>query len=104
MTTKTLKRPLVGFYATSPRIADAYRIAVKHNKILRRLASIHELGHLTTVHEAVAHTQGLELVALSHADDDNLVLTDARIEPVVSAPSTCFSRSRPRTQTRLPSG
>jgi hypothetical protein len=30
------------------------------------------------------HTQGFEIVVLSHADDDHSVLTDSRIEPVVA--------------------
>lgn len=84
MTTKTLKRPLVGFYATSPRIAHAYRIAVKGNKILSRLAAIHELGHSAVAHEVLTHPHGFEMVVLSHADDDHLVLTDSRVVPVVS--------------------
>jgi uncharacterized protein DUF2442 len=83
MTTKMLKRPLVSFYATSPRIAQAYRNAVKHNKRLGRLAAIHELGY-AVAHEVLAHPHGFEMVVLSHADDDHFVLTDSRVEPVVS--------------------
>jgi len=84
MTTKALKRPLVGFYSTSPRIARAYRSAAKRNKSLARLAVIHELGHAAATHEVLRHAQGFEIVVLSHADDDHFVLTDSRIEPVVS--------------------
>jgi uncharacterized protein DUF2442 len=84
MTIKTLKRPLVGFYSTSPRIAHAYRSAVKRNKSLARLAVLHELGHAAAAHEVLRHAQGFETVVLSHADDDQFVLTDSRIEPVVS--------------------
>jgi len=84
MTTKTMKRPLVGFYPTSPRIAHACRSAVKRNKSLARLAVIHELGHAVATHEAIRHAQGFEIVVLSHADDDHFVLTDSRIETVVS--------------------
>lgn len=32
----------------------------------------------------LTHPRGFEMVVLSHADDDHLVLTDSRIEPVVS--------------------
>ena len=84
MTTKTLKQPLVGFYATSPRIAHAYRIAVRRNKSLGRLATIHELGHAAATREVLKHPNGLEMVVLSHADDDHLVLTDSRVGSVVS--------------------
>jgi hypothetical protein len=84
MITKSLKRPLVGFYSTSPRIAHAYRSAAKRNKSLARLAVIHELGHAAATHEVFRHTQGFEIVVLSHADDDHSVLTDSRIEPVVA--------------------
>jgi hypothetical protein len=84
MTTKTLKRPLVGFYSTSPRIAHAYRSAVKRNKNLGRLATIHELGHAAVAHEVLTHPHGFEMVVLSHADDDHLVLTESRVGSVVS--------------------
>src|SRR5208283_1996139 len=84
MTTKALKRSLVGFYSTSPRIAHAYRSAAKRNKSLARLAVLHELGHAAATHEVLRHAQGFEIVVLSHADDDHFVLTDSRIEPVVS--------------------
>jgi len=84
MTTKALKRPLVGFYSTSPRISHAYRSAAKRNKSLARLAVIHELGHAVAAHEVLRHAQGFETVVLSHADDDHFVLTDSRIEPAVS--------------------
>ena len=47
MTIKTRKRLVVGFYATSSRIAHAYRSSAKHNKCLSRLAAIVELGHAT---------------------------------------------------------
>ena len=104
MTTKTLKRPLVGFYATSPRIAHAYRSAVKRNNSLSRLAAIHELGHAAVVHKLLTHPHDFERVVLSHADDDYLVLTDSRVVPSSRGLSTCSSRSRPRTPTRLPSG
>lgn len=84
MTAKTSRRPLVGFYATSSRIAHAYRSAVKRSKILGRLAAIHELGHTAVAQEVLARPHGFEMVVLSHADDDHLVLIDSRVEPVVA--------------------
>jgi len=84
MTAKALKRRLVGFYSTSPRIARAYRSAAKRNQSLARLAVIHELGHVAARHEVLRHAPGFAIVVLSHADDDHFVLTDSRIEPVVS--------------------
>ncbi len=84
MTTKTLNRPLVGFYATSPRIAHAYRSAVRRNKILSKLAAIHELSHPGVANEVFTHPHGFEMVVLSHADDDYLVMTDSRVVSRIS--------------------
>lgn len=72
------------FYATSSRIAHAYRSAAKRNKSLSRFAEIRELGRSATTHEVIKHAHEFEMVVLSHADDDHLVLTDSRVEPVVS--------------------
>jgi hypothetical protein len=74
----------VEFYATSPRLADAYRSAAKRNKGLARWAEIRDLRHAPTHHQAAEHAHGFEMVVLSHADDDHHVLTDSRLEPVVA--------------------
>ena len=83
MNTKTLTRRIVEFYATSPRLARAYRSAARHNRSLARFAEMHELGHINVAHEIAKHTK-LEMVVLSHVDEDHFVLTDERMEPVVS--------------------
>jgi hypothetical protein len=83
MTAKTLNPPRVCFLATSARVARAYRHAAKRNENLAHLASLHDLGHITAARQALRHGQDIKVV-LSHADDDHLVLTDARVEPVVS--------------------
>jgi hypothetical protein len=85
MNTKTLKRRVVEFYATSPRLAHAYRHAAKHNKSLARLGEIQELRHAATMHDLGKHADEFKMVVLSHADDDDqLVLIDSRVAPVVS--------------------
>lgn len=84
MTTKTLDRRTVEFYATSPRLARAYRNAARHNRSLIRLAEMHELGHATVARKIAKHISKLEMVVLSHVDEDHFVLTDERMEPVVS--------------------
>ncbi len=84
MTTKTPIRRLVEFYATSPRIAHAYRRAAKRNKGLARCAEMHELGHATVPHELAKRAGQFQVVVLSHADEDHPLLTDERMEPVVS--------------------
>jgi Protein of unknown function (DUF2442) len=84
MTTKTLARPTVDFYTTSSRLTHAYRRAVKRNRGLARCAGMHELGHVIVAHEIAKSVSGIEIVVLSHAEDDHVVLTDARAEPVVS--------------------
>jgi hypothetical protein len=84
MTTRTRRRRIVEFYATSPRLAHAYRHAAKHNKSLARLACIQELRLTAAWHDVSKQAHELEKVVLSHADDDPLLLSDSRVEPVVS--------------------
>ncbi len=84
MKTKALKQPTVEFFAASPRVAHAYRNAVKHNKSLARLAEIQELGHAESIRDLLKGVRALDLVVLSHADDDHRVLIDPRVEPVAS--------------------
>src|SRR5688572_19652875 len=84
MTTRTAVRHTVEFYATSPRLAHAYRSAARRNKNLACCAELHDLGH-TVAGRAIAKLAGeFEIVVLSHADEDHLVLTDERVEPLVS--------------------
>jgi hypothetical protein len=84
MTTKTRTRRTVEFYATSPRLARAYRSAARHNKSLAHFAQMHELGQATVAHEIAEHAGKPERVVLSHVDEDHLVLTEERVRPVVS--------------------
>jgi Protein of unknown function (DUF2442) len=84
MSTKTLQNRFVEFIATSSRISHAYRSAAKRNRRLRRCAAIHELGRAVILSEAAKHARELHMVMLSHADDDHLVLTDSRMQAVVS--------------------
>jgi hypothetical protein len=84
MSIKTLARRIVRFYATSPRLAHAYRSAARQNRSLARFAEMLEFGHSATAHEIAKHVGKLEMVVLSHVDEDHLVLTDERMEPVVS--------------------
>src|SRR5207245_6969180 len=83
MSNKTLTRRAVEFYAASPRLARAYRSAVRHNRSLARFAEMHELGHGAVLRAIGKRVGKLEMVVLSHADEDHLVLTDERAEPVV---------------------
>lgn len=83
MTIKMRDWPCVEFYATSPRLAHAYRSAAKRNKSLARGAAGWEL-HAATQHQMAEHAHGAEMVVLSHADDDHLVLTDSRFAEVVA--------------------
>lgn len=90
MTTKTRTGRYVEFFATSPRLAHAYRYAARHNNVLNRLAEMHELG------QAVVGQAGLsaavqqtlkrpgEVVVLSHADEDHFVPADEKIESLLS--------------------
>jgi len=83
MTTKTLKNPLVEFFATS-RLAHAYRGAARRNRHLAQWATIHELGHGGSLSEVIGHVHKVKIVVLSHADDDPLMLTGLEMEPVIS--------------------
>jgi Helix-turn-helix domain len=84
MTSKAIRRRTVEFYAASPRLARAYRCAVRRNKNLARVAAIQELTHATALHDMGKHGHEFDMVVLSHADDDHLVLIDSRVAPVVS--------------------
>lgn len=83
MSTKTRTRRTVEFYAASPRLARAYRSAARHNRSLARCAEMHELGHAAVALAIATHVGKLERVVLSHVDEDHLMLTDKRVEPVV---------------------
>jgi hypothetical protein len=83
MTTKTSKRALVEFFATSSRLVHAYRSAARRNRRLARYATLHELGHAGTLAEALKGVHELHVVMLSHADEDHHLLTDARVKPLV---------------------
>src|SRR5260370_28060343 len=83
MTTKTLKNPLVEFFATA-RLAHAYRGAARRNRHLAQWAAIHELGHVGSLSDVIGRVHKVEMVVLSHADDDHLMLTGSEMEPVVS--------------------
>jgi hypothetical protein len=90
MTTKTRTGRLVEFFATSPRLAHAYRYAAKHNNVLTRLAAMHELGHAVVGHGGVSTTvqevlkRAGEVVVLAHADEDYFVPADEKIETLLS--------------------
>ncbi len=84
MTTETLDRRAVEFYATSPRLIHAYRTAAKRNKRLARCAEIQELVYGGTLHQSAKHVHAYKMVVLSHADDDHRVLTDSLLESVFS--------------------
>lgn len=85
MTTKSLKHPLVEFFATSSRLANAYRIAARRNRNLARCATIQELAHPFTFSAGVEYRQPeLQRIVLSHADDDPRALTNSRVKTVVS--------------------
>ncbi|OWK39150.1 DUF2442 domain-containing protein [Fimbriiglobus ruber] len=82
MTTKTPAKHAVAFYTASARLAHAYRSAARRNKTLARCAELRELGGAAQSHVAGHHA--LQNVVLSHADDDHFVLTNPRVEPVVT--------------------
>ncbi len=84
MTTKTLDRPAVEFYATSPRLVQACRYAARRNKSLARGAEIHELVPGSTHPPSAKQLHGLKMVVISHADDNLLGLTDSLRESVFS--------------------
>jgi hypothetical protein len=85
MRTSPSTRRVVEFYATSPRLAHAWRHAAKLNKNLARLAEIQELSPTALVHDLGKHPREYQRVVLSHADDDDRVLVDARSQPLVSS-------------------
>lgn len=79
MTTKVTKHPMVEFFATSPRLAEAYRAAAKRNKTLARCGSFHALNHAAHAAKSVGASGSADeyqVVVLSHPDDDHLVLND----------------------------
>src|SRR5579859_4171915 len=86
MTTKTLKHPRVEFFATSSRLANAFKIAARRNKKLAHGAAIHEVGHMAVAAhtKAAKSSQKSQFIVLSHADDDVRPLTDERVEKMVS--------------------
>jgi hypothetical protein len=82
MTTKTRTRTAVEFYATSPRVAQAFRFAAKHNKKLTHCAWMHEIGRSLIVKKASKpigiHSKPVGIhckVVLSHVDEDHLPVT-----------------------------
>jgi hypothetical protein len=84
MTTKALKRPMVEFYTTSPRLAHACRNAVKHDESLFRFLKVRELRHDVAMHDRGKLSRKFQMVVLSHAEDDHVPLIDSRLEPVIS--------------------
>src|SRR5947209_1466157 len=79
--TKAKVQRNVEFFAASSRLAKAYRNAAKRNKVLTRHATMHEMRRGRS---AVKLGKEISAVLLSHADDDHLVLTDERLEPVIA--------------------
>jgi hypothetical protein len=51
---------------------------------LAQWAAIHELGHVSSLSDVIGRARKVEMVVLSHADDDHLMLTGSEMEPVVS--------------------
>src|SRR5437868_8618165 len=84
MTTRILKHPRVDFFATSSRLASAFRSAARRNKKLALCAALHELGHGAAQAQAAKSAHPHPIVVLSHADEDHLALTDQRLERMVS--------------------
>jgi hypothetical protein len=88
--TKTRTGRIVEFFATSPRLAHAYRYAAKRNNLLTRLAQMHELGRGTVGnggrHASVrqALKRAGDVVVLSHADEDHLVPADEKTLDLLS--------------------
>lgn len=83
MTVKMQERRIVEFYAASPRLAQAYRSAAQRNKGLGRCAKIWEMPRAATHHLKAALAHRLEMVVLSHADDDHYALTDSRMARLI---------------------
>ena len=85
MRTRPSTRRVVEFYATSPRLAHAWHHAAKLNKSLARLAEIQELSPTALAHDMGKQSGEFQRVVLSHADDDDRVLVDARSQPLLSS-------------------
>ena len=83
MRPKPLKVPLVEFFATT-RLAHVFRCAAKRNKQLARLGAIHEFGRISSYNKLLGRLHELEIVVLSHADDNYMDLTRSEFEPIVS--------------------
>ncbi len=103
VTVKPGKRHIVEFYATSARLAHAFRHFAKHNKTLGRLATIQQLGDIAATHDLGKRSHEFQRVVLSHADDDRLALDRAPCHPVRD-PFTSSLPGRPPTPTRSPNG
>ena len=90
MISKTQTGDFVEFFATSPRLAHAYRHAAKHNRVLTRFAQMHELGYGAAGHRGVHATvqqilkRAADIVVLSHADEDHFIPADEKIEDLLS--------------------
>jgi hypothetical protein len=83
MMIKTAKKHQVEFFATS-QLAHAFRSAARRNKRLAQCAKMHELGHSGARAGLLGRVSKLDMVVLSHADDDHRLLTRSEVEPVVS--------------------
>ena len=84
MTIKPNERHIVEFYATSSRLAQAFRHAAKRNKALGRLATMQQLSDVAALHDLGKRPHEFQRVVLSHADDDNLAHFHARTMPSVA--------------------
>jgi hypothetical protein len=83
MTAKTAKER-IRFYAATARLTHVFRHAAKRNASLARLASIQDLTHVAAMHDPGKLAREFHRVVLSHADDDQLVLRDSRVVPLIS--------------------
>ena len=105
MKTETPKRRLVGLYATSPQLAHACRHAAKRNKSLDRLAVIHELkrpsARYTTLANDGASSRESWFLTLTMMIACWSTYGPSRLSRPLS---TCSSRARTPTPTRLLSG
>ena len=78
MMTRSRKQRVVEFFATSSRLADAFRHAAKKNVVLRQLAEMHEPGdarHNPRRDQPEKHHG--EIVVLSHAEDDQFIANES---------------------------
>lgn len=80
MTAKLLKHPGIKFFATSARLADAYRHAARRNKKLGRSSTIKEIGRPTAARQSHEN----QIVVLSHAEEDCHALNSQSMEKIVS--------------------